>query len=64
VRKKQTSISKASSYREIGDFWDEHDLADYWDQTHDVEIDVDFELAAEASSRSKDVVKSPHDRSR
>ena len=35
-----TSISKASSYAEIGEFWDTHSLADYWDQTHEVEIDV------------------------
>lgn len=36
----KTSISKASSYEEIGEFWDTHDLADYWDQTHPVEFDV------------------------
>jgi len=38
--KNKTSISGASSYREIGEFWDEHDLSDYWDQTHDVQMDV------------------------
>jgi CopG antitoxin of type II toxin-antitoxin system len=37
----KTSISGASSYREIGEFWDEHDLSDYWDQTHDVPMDID-----------------------
>ena len=36
----KTSISKAGSYEEIGEFWDTHDLADYWDQTHPVEFDV------------------------
>ena len=35
-----TSISKASTYEEIGEFWDNHSLADYWDQTHKVEIEV------------------------
>jgi len=25
---------------EIGDFWDNHSLADYWDQTHEVEFEV------------------------
>jgi hypothetical protein len=39
----KTSISGASSYREIGKFWDEHDLADYWDQTHEVQITVDID---------------------
>jgi len=28
---------------EIGEFWDTHDLADYWDETEEVEIQVDLE---------------------
>jgi hypothetical protein len=39
----KTPISGAPSYREIGEFWDEHDLADHWDQTHEVHIDVDIQ---------------------
>ena len=35
-----TSISKASTLEEIADFWDTHSLADYWDQTHEVEFEV------------------------
>jgi DNA polymerase III gamma/tau subunit len=35
-----TSISQASSYEEIAEFWDTHSLADYWDHTHEVEIEV------------------------
>ena len=35
-----TSISKASTLEEIADFWDTHNLADYWDQTHEVEFEV------------------------
>ena len=27
---------------EIGEFWDTHDLADYWDETEEVEIQVDL----------------------
>ncbi|HEX9460624.1 MAG TPA: CopG family antitoxin [Thermoanaerobaculia bacterium] len=38
----KTSISGASSYREIGEFWDEHDLSEYWDQTRDVQMDIDI----------------------
>ncbi len=37
---KLTSISKASTIEEIADFWDTHSLADYWDQTHEVEFEV------------------------
>jgi hypothetical protein len=35
-----TSISKADSLEEIANFWDTHSLADYWDQTHEVEFKV------------------------
>ena len=27
---------------EIGEFWDTHDLADYWDETQEVEVQVDL----------------------
>ena len=36
----RTSISAAETIEEIGDFWDTHSLADYWDQTEEVQIDV------------------------
>ena len=35
-----TGISKAQTLEEIAEFWDTHSLADYWDQTHEVEIEV------------------------
>lgn len=35
-----TSISRARTLEEIGEFWDTHSLADYWDQTYEVEFDV------------------------
>ena len=42
----KTPLSNASSYREIGEFWDQHDLADYWDQTSEVEMDVDIQSSS------------------
>ena len=27
---------------EIGEFWDTHSLTDYWDETHEVEIQVNL----------------------
>jgi hypothetical protein len=44
---RQTSISKGRSIEEIAKFWDTHSLADYWDQTHEVE----FELRAQRRRR-------------
>jgi len=35
-----TNISKANTIKEIANFWDTHSLADYWDQTHEVEFEV------------------------
>ncbi len=29
-----TTLSKARTLEEVGEFWDTHSLADYWDQTH------------------------------
>jgi len=42
MSKGRSSVSKARSYLEIGQFWDTHDLADYWEQTHPVEFEVDI----------------------
>jgi hypothetical protein len=36
----KSSISNASTPEEIGEFWDDHSLADHWDQTREVEFDV------------------------
>jgi len=58
-----TSISKARTIEEIGEFWDTHSLADYWDQTHEVEVEVraerrrwvtiDPDVYAQVSSRAR-----------
>ena len=37
---RRTSISEAETLEEIAEFWDTHSLADYWDQTHEVEFEV------------------------
>ncbi|MCX6583374.1 MAG: CopG family antitoxin [Candidatus Aminicenantes bacterium] len=42
MSKGKTSISRVSSYQEIGEYWAEHDLADSWDQTKPVEFAVDI----------------------
>jgi hypothetical protein len=37
----QTGISQASTLEEIAEFWDTHSLADYDDQTYEVEMTFD-----------------------
>ena len=46
MKKGKSSISKARSYAEIGEFWDEHDLSDYWGKTRKVKCDVVLEPEA------------------
>jgi hypothetical protein len=38
----KSSISQASTYEEMGEFWDTHSLADYWDQTEPAEFEIDL----------------------
>jgi hypothetical protein len=42
----KSSISRAQSYKDMGEFWDRHDLADYWEQTKPVEFEVDIQSEA------------------
>jgi CopG antitoxin of type II toxin-antitoxin system len=43
MKKSKSSVSKARSYKEIGEFWDIHDLAEYWEKTRPVEFEVDIQ---------------------
>ena len=36
-----TPISQAATYAEIGEFWDTHSGADFWDQMVEVEMTTD-----------------------
>ena len=56
--KDKSSISKASSYQEIGEDWDTHDAGEIWDETKEVKFEVDlksdvFYYAVETSLSAK-----------
>ena len=55
MNKNKASISKKSSYIEIGDYWEEHDVTKVWDKTKNVEFDVQIE--SEANENSEHVPK-------
>lgn len=38
----KSSISNASTYREIGEFWDENDTGDIWEQTEEADFEVEI----------------------
>jgi hypothetical protein len=39
MRRVKSAISKASSYVELGSYWDTHDLGEVWDQTEEADFD-------------------------
>ena len=43
MSKDKSSLSGAKSYKEMGDFWDSHDLAEFWNKTREVEFEVEIE---------------------
>lgn len=42
MKKSNSSLSQGASYREIGEFWDSHDLDAVWDQTTEADFSVDI----------------------
>lgn len=43
MKRVKSTVSKASSYVELGEYWDKHDLADIWESTEK----MDFEFISE-----------------
>ena len=41
MRKGKSSISQASTYLTIGEFWDTQDLADHWDKTETASFELE-----------------------
>ena len=39
-QKPKTTISKAESIQEIGEFWDTHSLSEHWHETEDASFEV------------------------
>lgn len=53
----KSTISQAESYREIGEFWDTHDVTDYWDATEPVEFEVDIRSETRYYALDKELAK-------
>jgi len=41
-KQRQSAISKARSYGQIGEFWDQHDLTEHWDKTRAVDFSIEI----------------------
>ena len=46
MKKNKSSVSKAHSYAAMGEFWDAHDLNDFWDKTRKVQFEIVLEPEA------------------
>jgi hypothetical protein len=55
MKRGKSSISKARSYAEIGEFWDKQDLSDFWSKTRKVKFDVVLEPEATYYPVQKDL---------
>ncbi len=42
MSKNKSSVSKAQSYKEIGEYWDKHDIAEHWEETKPAEFEIDI----------------------
>jgi hypothetical protein len=47
MKQSKSTLSKAASYREIGAFWDTHDLGEFWDETKPARVSVSVEPEAD-----------------
>ena len=43
MKKYKSSLSKSKCCKEVGEFWDTHDLAEFWDQTRKASFEVNIE---------------------
>lgn len=41
--KHKSSVSHAASYQEMGEFWDTHDISEFWNKTKEASFEVDIE---------------------
>ncbi len=62
MSKNKSSVSKARSYKEIGEYWDKHDIAEQWEETKPAEFEVDiksevtyYAVDGELSARAGDI---------
>jgi hypothetical protein len=51
---KTSSVSMAARYPALGDFWDGHDLSEYWSKTHPARAEVDLQSEEGLSAVEKE----------
>ncbi len=46
MKRNKSYISKASSYKRVGEYWDNHGLSKVWGKTKKVKFDVEIDMEA------------------
>ena len=42
MKRNRSTLSQGKTYQEIGEFWDNRDLADFWEKTKEASFEVDI----------------------
>jgi len=42
MKRNRSTLSHGKTYQEIGEFWDNRDLADFWEKTKEASFEVDI----------------------
>ena len=53
-RNRETSISKANTLRQTGEYWDSHSLADYADNVREVSLEIDADARRDRTAIASD----------
>jgi hypothetical protein len=53
-------IPQFKSYEEMGEFWDTHSLADYWDQTEPAKFEISEQMRHRYDEKKKKRDKGTH----
>ncbi|OGH55996.1 MAG: hypothetical protein A3G34_04880 [Candidatus Lindowbacteria bacterium RIFCSPLOWO2_12_FULL_62_27] len=57
MKKGRGSISGGKTYKQIGEFWDTHDLGDYWARTRPASFEVDLQAEMTYCPLERDLSK-------
>ena len=57
MKKSKSSLSKSKNYYELGEFWDNHDLAEYWEKTTDADFEMDIKSEMTYYAVDKDLAE-------
>jgi len=55
MKRNRSTLSQGETYQEIGEFWDNRDLADFWEKTKEAPFEVDIKSEVTYYAIEKDM---------